>query len=69
MVRRKAKRKRSGPRQVSLLSVLQVWSGAEILMRGLTGYGPLQFITGEYDIGITPAEGPTGEMGWQQYTR
>jgi len=54
MVRRKAKRKRSGPRQISLLGVLQTWSGAEILFRGITGYGPLQFITGQYDIGIKP---------------
>ena len=37
---------------MSLLGILQTWSGAEILMRGITGYGPLQFITGEYDIGV-----------------
>ncbi len=52
MAFKKKTKRRSGPRQVSLLGCLQTWAGAEILMRGLTGYGPLQFVTGGYDIGL-----------------
>jgi len=50
--RRRTKRKRSyRPRQVSLLASLETLSLLAIMSKGLTGYGPWEFLTQDSDIG------------------
>jgi len=46
MARRVAKKKRrAGPRQVSLLNVLETYALTSIMSLGLTGYAPWDFLT------------------------
>jgi len=52
MVRRRARKKtrRSSPRQISLISTLELFALTSIMSKGLTGYGPWEFFTSAADI-------------------
>jgi hypothetical protein len=47
MARRRTARKkrRAGPRQISLLNVLETYALTSIMTLGLTGYAPWEFLT------------------------
>ncbi len=51
MARRRKTKRRSGPRAVSLLSMIELYALTDIMSRGLTGFSPWAFLTGEADIG------------------
>jgi len=52
MVRRsRKKRVRRGPRQVSLISLIELYALTDLATRAFTGYSPLGFVAGGYDIG------------------
>ena len=62
MVRRsRKKRVRRGPRQVSLISLIELYALTDLATRAFTGYSPLGFVAGGYDIGRTV----TGLKGMQ----
>lgn len=48
--RRTTKKRRSGPRAVSLINMIELYALTDIMSRGLTGFSPWQFLTEGGDI-------------------
>ena len=68
MARRKKATRRRGPKQISVINLMETYAYANLLTEGLAGTSPMNFITGKSDITVTEANNGLVVSGAEKLT-